>query len=161
MKVLITSLLIIISTVCYSQADSIYLVKSTDKMTKTTMHLPNRYLKLMDKTKKAGFEINPVITQERDLNMLFVKLFGLGTCHENSELIVLFTDGNNLTVSSFGKYNCDGMPVFILSESSKTTLKEIPIEAIRVTNGYTGKNATIDLLKRDQRYFIQLFKSLK
>lgn len=124
------------------------------------MYLPNRYLKLMDQTGKSGFEISPIVREEKTMDMLFIKLFGIGECHEGSELLVLFLDGENTKLGSFGKFNCDAMPAFILNESVKSALREKPIEAIRVTNGYTGKFATVDLKKRDQRYFVQLFKSL-
>lgn len=160
MKKLFICIFFLASTVSYAQTDSIYLIKSVDKMTKATMFLPNRYLKLMDKTGKSGFEISPIVREEKTLDMLFIKLIGIGACHEDSELIVLFKDGENINISSFGKYNCDATPVFFLNDSAKNALKEKPIEAIRVTNGYTSKSATVDLKKRDQRYFVQLFKSL-
>ena len=155
------SFLFLFTSSLFSQKDSVYIVKLYDKMTKETFFQPKRSLALSNKTKDKGFIITPSIrSQDTLMGLILVEMVGLGNCNEDNKVIILFENDETITKSSIGSFNCKGYFGIGYNDKDEKLYRETPIKSIRVTNGHTGDFITLDVAKKDKRYFIQLFKSI-
>lgn len=96
-----------------------------------------------------------------EVSTLSLKVYGL-SCVENTEVILIFENGEKITKTQWNKFNCDGN-VWITPKSSDIELmKTQPISKIRVTNGRNYESYTFSNLDDSMKdYFINLFKSLE
>jgi len=133
--------------------DSIVFTKYQDKMTDRVYYMTNRDLIIANSTKTEGAKFQYVY----DSNELIVTLVGLGGCNENNTIIILFENGLKQTLESWNKFDCENSYFKIEDDE---LLRKYEMQTIRVTNGYSFESVTVDIPKRNKRYFIQLYKSL-
>lgn len=108
-----------------------------------------------------GFRIDPNITIKKDKKVvenLIITMVGLESCNENNTLIILFENGDKITLTSWNKFNCKGTSYFSLTPSTIEKLKDNEISKIRLTNGKSYKSFTSELTYKN--YFIELISLL-
>ena len=140
--------------------DSVYVVKETDAMSGKTYVYVNRVFFVANDEVKIGFWVDANIKDDLSFDMLFVAMFGIGSCNENDEIIILFENGERIIKKSWNEFNCAGKAYFNMSEKEIQLLRTQPISKIRMTNGRTYDSYTGDVKEKDKRYFIQLFYAL-
>jgi hypothetical protein len=162
MKKLLFLLIITQSVFAQVKKDSVYVVTHIDEMDNTKYTYANRDLIVNNESITKGFIITPHISDEMRIEFtILVITAGFGGCSENDELIILFKDGENIIKKSWNKFNCQGESYFNFNEQEYKKLQTTEISKIRMTNGRDFESYTGTVKLKDQRYFIQLFKSLK
>ena len=152
----------ILSTICFSQSkDSVYVIKDYDEMSNKTYIYPNRGVVVSNEEKSVGFKISAFISEGLVLEMLTVKIVGIGSCHENDEIIILFEDGQKITKKSWNKFNCKGDSYFNISDKEVSLLATKKITKIRISNGYSFESYTGDIQEKDKSYFIKILSDLE
>lgn len=164
-KILILAILIGTSiTASFAQTtkiDSAYVIKETDEMSGKTSLYSNRKFVVSNSESTKGFTVDLFINEDSSFNDLFVTMVNIGSCNENDEIIILFENGEKITAKSWKKFNCEGECYFKLTASDIQLLRTQPMSKIRMTNGRTFDSFTGDVKKKDKRYFIQLFRTIK
>jgi hypothetical protein len=95
-----------------------------------------------------------------EVTTLSLKVFGLG-CVENTEVIIIFENGEKITKTQWNKFNCDGDVWTTPKDSDINLLRTQPVSKIRVMNKRNFESYTFsDLDVYMKNYFINLFKSL-
>jgi len=108
-----------------------------------------------------GFRIDPNVSIKKDKKVvenLIITMVGLESCNENNTLIILFENGDKITLTSWNKFNCKGTSYFSLTPSTIEKLKDNEISKIRLTNGKSYKSFTSELTYKN--YFIELISLL-
>jgi len=160
MKILLA--LLFFSTSLLSQNDSVYIKKSVDEMEDRNYFFPSRELVLNTKDKRKGVVISAFIDEEDDgvaIYELSAKMYNIGTCVENNELIFMFQDSSKITLISWNDWNCDGNAWFKLLSTDIQKLSTSRIIKMQIKNGYTFERFTSSIPKQD--YFIQLFYAVR
>ena len=159
---MMTLMMCLMSMVSFGQTskDSVYLVKETDAMSGKTYVYGNRAFIVENDEGKIGFIVGTYITNDLSFGRITVTMFGIGSCNENDEIIILFENGEKIIKNSWKKFNCDGEAYFDMNEKEIQLLRTQPISKIRMTNGRTYDSYTGDVKEKDKRYFIQLFYAL-
>ena len=95
-----------------------------------------------------------------EVSSLSLGVYGLG-CVENTEVIIIFENGEKITKTQWNKFNCDGNAWMRPNSSDIELMKTQPISKMKITNGRNYKSYTFsDLNDSMKNYFINLFKSL-
>jgi len=114
---------------------------------------------LVKQMSNDGFLVVPMLnTDGGDYMRIGVATNDERVCIENSELSIIFENGDRMDAISFNKFNCKGLALFALTKEQRTMLNSSPIKAIRFKNGYNGKT-TQERISSD--YFMQLNRNLK
>jgi hypothetical protein len=139
------------------QTDSVYLIKEIDEMTGEGYIFTNRDFVVANEDKTVGFKIRATIGGDLSVSSLTVEMAGIGGCNENDEIIILFENGEKITMTSWKKFNCEGIAYFDPNENEIKLLKTQPMSKIRMTNGRSYDSYTGDVKQKDKRYFIQFY----
>ena len=162
MKKLLFLLLITQSVFAQVKKDSVYIRTHIDEMDNTKYTYANRDLVVNNESITKGFIITPILSDQiRDEFTILVVTAGLGACSEKDELIILFKDGGNIIKKSWKDFNCQGESYFNFTTEEYKKLQTVEILKMRMTNGRTFESYTGNVKLKDQRYFIQLCKSIK
>jgi hypothetical protein len=158
MKKLNLIIALLLSTITIAQKDSVLIQKYLDDIENTTYYF-STYELIVSNDEKTGATLDVHINPDFTFSMITSKLVNLGLCTENVTLIIVFENGDKVTVESWNKFNCDGDAYFYLNKSDIDKLSTLAISKIRITNGYTYESvtATVD----NPRYFIQIFWAIK
>ena len=116
-----SALLIVISS--FAQ---LTIKEKTDEMTDKTYYTVSEGLVCANEESTKGFRIDANVSVKNDSKViedLIVKLVGLEKCNEKNVLIILFDNGEKVTLTSWNKFNCKGKAYFSLSPK--------PIEALK------------------------------
>ena len=160
-KMTVAIALCFITSLTFSQTDSVHVVKNTDAMSGEIYVYPNRDFVCANETKTKGFKVTPVLKQNLLFEWIAVTMVGVGGCNENDEMIILFENGEKIIKKSAHKFNCKGNAYFNISDSDMKLLKTQPMSKIRMTNGRTYESYTGDVTDKNKRYFIQLFNAIE
>ncbi len=164
MKKLILSTLCVFLTImsyfCQVDKDSVYLVEWKDVMEGKTYVMPSRKFAVQNENSTVGFVVNAATHSDFTLSTLMVRMFNIGVCNENDEIIILFENGERITKKSWREFNCKGETYFSINDSDMKLLRTQPLSKIRMTNGVSFESFTGDVEVKDKRYFIQLLYSL-
>jgi hypothetical protein len=158
-KTILTAAITVFTLLSYSQ-DSVYIIKDYDAMNEKTYIYPNRGMVVANEDKTKGFRLSPFITQDFKVGMLTAVIVGVGSCHENNEIIILFEDGSKITKTSWNKFNCKGDSYFNLSDKDLDKLRTTKLSKIRITNGYSHESFTEDVKDSDKDYLIKILQQL-
>lgn len=129
--------------------------KTVDVMEGKTTYFFNKSLLVSDDGTK-GFVVLVSLTPKGDgfgYGGLIVRAAGIGTCHENSYLTVLFDDGTKAQMNMWNDFNCQGKIYMDLYSRDLSKLNK-PIDAIRLTNGRTFENFTMTITGVEKYYFM-------
>jgi hypothetical protein len=144
-----------------AQTDSVYIVEEKDQMTDKVYYYASRQIICVNPIdKKQGFGVSFFVEKEDDelkAKELKTKIVGIGSCHENDEIIFLLENQTKINAKMWNDFNCDGKGWFKISDSDKELLATNKVLKIRIQNGRTYENYTHDVEKKNQDYFIQLF----
>ena len=135
--------------------------ETKDDMTDKVSYSISEGLVCANIEKTLGFRIDPNITIKKDKKVvenLIITMVGLESCNENNTLIILFENGDKITLTSWNKFNCKGTSYFSLTPSTIEKLKDNEISKIRLTNGKSYKSFTSELTYKN--YFIELISLL-
>lgn len=93
-------------------------------------------------------------------NTLSLSVYGL-SCVEDTEVIIIFENGEKLTKQQWNKFNCDGNVWITLKDSDIALFRSQRIDKIKVTNKRNYESYTFtDLNESMKNYFIRLLTSL-
>ncbi|HNX37509.1 MAG TPA: hypothetical protein PKI15_04045 [Candidatus Cloacimonadota bacterium] len=140
--------------------DSLIIISSTDEMDGKTTIYPSKSIFCVNENETIGFKICPFIEPDFSIKDLYVKMFNIGNCAENNELILLLDDGSRIIIKSWNKFNCDGVTYFRLNQKDKSLLRTRKIIKAKVTNGYSFDSFTGEVDSNQQDYFIKIAKML-
>jgi hypothetical protein len=159
MKKSTTTVLMVLLTL--SSFAQLTINETKDDMTDKVSYSISEGLICANIEQSIGFRIDPVIQVKKDnkvVENLIITMVGLENCNENNTLIILFENGDKITLTSWNKFNCKGTSYFSLIPSTIEKLKENEISKIRLTNGKSYKSFTSELTYKN--YFIELFSIL-
>lgn len=95
-------------------------------------------------------------------NGLVASVAGVGSCHENSELLFLLEDGTKPSTRMWEDFSCEGQYGFDLYDTMAPKLASSPVKAIRITNGRSYEKYTyMPKTKEEKEYFINALKALE
>jgi hypothetical protein len=132
----------------------------TDPMSGETYTYSDRVFLVVNQEKTKGFKVDNVLNNDLTLRALYVTMYGIGSCNENDEIIILFESGDKIIKKSFASFNCEGEAFFKFTDNEIGLLRKHPMSKIRMTNGSTFDSFTGDVRPEDKTYFIQLFNLL-
>jgi hypothetical protein len=159
MKKVILSIAIIATVV--SSYGQVTITETKDEMTDKVSYSVDG-LVCANAEQTVGFGIHPNITvknNSKKVENLIVQMAGLGNCNEKNVMIILFDNGDKMTLNSWNKFTCKGSAYFSLTDSQIKKLSTIEISKIRLTNGESYKSHTSEI--DNKKYFIELFEALK
>ncbi len=157
-KILTTAAALLITISSFAQ---LTIKEKTDEMTEQTYYNVSEGLICTNKESTKGFRIDANVTTKIDkkvIDNLIVKFVGLEKCNEKNSLIILFDNGEKITLTSWNKFNCKAKGYFSLNPKTIEALKHNEISKIRVMNGRSFKSYTNELEYKN--YFIELFEAL-
>jgi len=169
-KVLLVLTLVLGALYSFSQTktttNKVYqLLYENDKMEDKEYLSPNYNLVAL-KTTKSGFWVRPSFTKDTETNSwkytgLIGMAAGIGGCHEDDYLIILFDDGTKVRTDMWNKFNCDGDFYLDWDKELENDLRTKSIKTIRLTNGRSFDSWEKQCIKmEDKNYFIIFFKKL-
>jgi hypothetical protein len=116
------------------------------------------------KTPKTGFLVKPTFSKSDSIwkyNGLSVLAAGIGGCHEDDYLIIMFEDGSKIRTDMWNKFNCTGDVYLDWDKEMEKDLRTKPIKIVRLTNGRSFDSHEVTYTKaEDKNYFITYFKKL-
>jgi hypothetical protein len=142
------------------------IMRYQDDMTDKVYYLTTEGLVVKSEDGKKGFRVELDIKETDDKtitsNGITIKVANIGNCYENDVLIMLFENGEKISLTSWNKFNCDGNSWFHLNEDYTTTytdiLKTQKLVKIRFENGYSHESLTREIPVNSQSFFIELYK---
>jgi hypothetical protein len=137
--------------------DSVVILKMTDDMTDKVYMFASKKIK----AKEAGrsFELSVSFTEDLSVRAITVtEIERIGNCTENGSLLMLFENGEKITLSMYNGFNCKGMAFFSPSKKQMQTIKSIPLSKVRFTDGRSGQTCTHELTEDERTYFISLLR---
>lgn len=158
MKSLFLSLFVILST---SLSAQIEIISVKDDMTGEVSHYSSHLFLSSNEEHTQGFTIDPVLnTQNNKLYIegWIVKIYGLGNCNKENEIVVLFDDGSNIIINSWNEFTCENVAYFDLTLEQELMLMTKRINKVRFTNGY--KFNTYTGRPKRSGYFLQLYDAI-
>lgn len=158
-KTILTAVFALTIILSYSQ-DSVYIIKDFDAMSEKTYIYPNKGMVVANDDKTKGFRLSPYITEDLQIGMLTAVIVGIGSCHENDEIIILLEDGSKITKKSWTKFNCKGDAYFNLTDKEIDKLRTTKLSKIRISNGYSHESFTADVSNADKDYLIRIIHLL-
>jgi len=132
-----------------------------DEMTDKVSYYASERFICADESMTKGCAIDPSFSESKgvkEVKHLIVTMVGLGNCNENNELIILFDNGEKITLKSWNKFNCKGNAYFSITNTTTEKLKTNPISKVRITNGDSYKSYTSEITYKN--YFIDLYNNL-
>lgn len=139
------------------------LVYEKDKMTDNEYLFCNWNL-VAKKTQNTGFLLKIYFRKEDSVwvySGLTSVVAGIGGCHENDYLIIMFDDSTKVRTDMWNDFDCAGDVYFDFSRELEEMLRTKPINTIRLTNGRTYDSYQVTYTKKeDKDYFITYFKKL-
>ena len=158
MKSLFLSLFVILSS---SLSAQIEIISVKDDMTNEFIHYSSHLFLSSNEGRTQGFTIDPVLnTQNNKLYVegWIVKIYNIGNCNKENEIVILFDDGSNIIINSWNEFTCENIAYFELTLDQEVMLMTKRINKVRFTNGYTFQSYT----GRPQRsgYFFQLYDAI-
>jgi hypothetical protein len=169
MKRIILGFVLIISSFAFSQElKPVKIFHSIDEMTKEEQYYPSRRLVYADTITKGGETkveaFGASLTLEKKKGVIYFDGISIRAndfgCSENSELIILFDNDENVKLYSSNKFNCDGKSWFELKKSSIEKLAMLNVKKIRITNGRDSSKSITGLID-EKDYFIKLIGLLQ
>jgi hypothetical protein len=139
-----------------------YIETCTDKMTDKSYAFGSKHLLCSDDGKK-GFIVRVSWSNkdgEINYNGITVKSSGIGTCVENSTLIILFEDDTKVQISAWNKFNCEGNSYMDWQGKSFDKIFAKKAKAIRFQNGRSMDSFTYSLPEKDKSFFLEAGKAL-
>jgi hypothetical protein len=160
MKKTILSIAIgLIAMTAYSQSTnadtSLKIVKEVDVMEGKTYYYPNNKL-LVSEDGKKGFLAYLSLSKDGEgfkYSGIVIKAAQIGSCHEKSYLTVLFDDDTKIKLMMWNDFNCEGKIYLDLYSKQLSELNK-PIKTIRLTNGRTYDEFTMNITGKDKYYFM-------
>jgi hypothetical protein len=140
------------------------LLYSKDNMTDDEYLQPNWNL-IAKKTEKTGFLVKPKFTKGDSSVWVYkgltVFVAGIGNCHEDDYLIIMFEDGTKVRTDMWNKFDCEGDVYMDWDGELEKDLRTKPIKVVRLTNGRSFDSHEVVYTKvEDKNYFITYFKKL-
>jgi hypothetical protein len=140
-----------------SEKPSLYIVEHTDEFTDEVYKYPNVKFLGMNESLTRGFTLYPSIESDFSIKYLVLKMFDIGSCVENVEIIFLFQDGSKVSLTSFSKFNCEGSAYFSFGKKDADKFSKVAIKKIKVVNGRTFDSYTHECNEEDSMYFVTIF----
>lgn len=171
MKKLLMVAIILIASVSVSaqskkstpQQKTFELLYEKDNMTDNEYLQPNWNL-IARKKDRGGFLVKPDFRKTDSVwqyNGLTVLAAGIGGCHEDDFLIIMFEDGSKSRVNMWNSFNCSGDIYLDWDKELESDLRTKPIKIVRLTNGHSFDSHEVIYTKlEDKNYFITFFKKL-
>jgi hypothetical protein len=156
----ITIALLFITMLSYSQNEKSYVEELYNSKTKEFGLYVSNNLVLTSHNRTKALQICPIVNKDSTFSVLFVIAHNVGSCCQNDQITILFTNGDFLTATSFKGLNCEGKSFFSFSKDDWDKLRTIPILAINLINGHSFEYFTQKTTKMQSEYFIQLYESL-
>jgi hypothetical protein len=139
-----------------------YIETCTDKMTDKSYAFGSKSLLCSDDGKK-GFIISVSWNNkggEVTYGGLSVKSVGIGSCVENSTLILLFEDDTKEQIGAWNKFNCEGNSYMDWQGKSYDKIFGKKVKSIRFQNGRTFDSYTYNLNGKEKDYFVEVASAL-
>lgn len=157
-KLLFVGILMFFSMLSFGQVkdDTVRVVKIIDEMSGNANLSTTQRLIIANEHKTKGFSLDVIFASKM---VLMSKMFDIGDCNENDQLIILLDNGEKINITSFNSFNCEGEGYFILTNNIIKKLRSSPLYKIRITNGRSYDNYTGEVNIEDKNYFIQIFNS--
>jgi hypothetical protein len=158
-KLLLAAVLVLNLGMIHAQSDSAQIIKLVDEMSNDSHMIANNALILVNNTNTSGFSIKLDFREEKGKitqDGLICKMIGIGTCVENNELIIMFTDSTKITLKSWNKFNCDGNAWFSITDQQAKELSTKQLLKIKIQNGRTFESLTKEVDDNANDYFINL-----
>lgn len=171
MKKLILTLIIgLIGITLFAQTEQLFnpnlkIIKKFDIMDDKTTYSINEQL-MVSENGKVGFILWPQFEPEGNgfnYTGLVVLAAGVGACHEDSYVTILLEDDSKVKLTMWNSFNCDGKIFVDLHGTALNSLNK-PLKTIRLSNGYSYQEYTMDIVGNNKYYFmdcIKLFNSQK
>jgi hypothetical protein len=145
----------------YSQPE---ILKSCDDMTDKCYYVPSEKIVLIDEVLKRGFNMGPRFEENRgklEMTDILCKVANIGACHEADKLIIMFSDGSKLTLTSWNKFNCEGDAWFSVTESEIAKLASFKVIKAYLQNGRSYDSLTMEIPEAKGEYFIRLISDMR
>lgn len=143
-----------------AQEGDLYIKKKVDDMTDEVSYSPS-VKGIMINEKAKGILLYPFIEKNLEVNEIGCMIIGVGSCHENDELILMFSDSTKVKLTSWNKFNCEGNAWIKLSSEAKAKARALPIIKIMITNGHSFERFVKEVDKKDQDYFIRVYHAIE
>ena len=135
-----------------------YIETCVDKMTDKSYAFGSKSLLCSDDGKK-GFSVR-ISWNNKGGEPIYggfsVKSAGIGSCVENSTLILLCDDDTKVKAVAWNKFNCEGNSYMDFGSKMFDELTAKKVIAIRFENGRTFDSYTYKLTPKEQTYFIEV-----
>lgn len=145
-----------------AQSDVFIVNHIVDKLTKEESFFPEKKLVIQDKYK--GLYIIPSLNytgKELILESLLVGSNVGSMCVEKSTLYILLDNDRVIKLSSWNKFNCDGISYFDVPKDESKYLSESNIKLVRFVNG-SDSSQLEDAPDKDQlNFFVNMFSNYK
>jgi len=163
MKKTIFILTFLITSFAFAQdkpVDTAFLYVVKDDLEGTQFFTPSYDMVIANNERTEGAKLSMHLKTDGSFSFITAKLIGLGNCVEDSELIILFSNSEKMSIKSWNKFNCKGNAYFSLSKKQELLLSTQELKTIRIRNGETYKSVTSSDFS-NPRYYIQLFSAIK
>lgn len=157
--IIMGALLFMLPNANATNKDSIVINKTIDSITNEVSYSTSYFLFCQMPNSSDFFYVDAYINSRFELNMLYIKKQGIGSCNGGDKLTFYFTDGTNMELKSYNEFRCDDLATFSLTKGEKLLLSYKEIKGIRYTNGYSFDSYTHPVPATSKRHFIQVMKS--
>lgn len=137
------------------------ITKTVDEMTDKVYHFVSERLIAANSAGNKGCAISMSIKSSNGTlisKSSIVQMVGLGRCNENNTIILLFDNGDKVSIDSWNPFNCDGTVYFNFSKANIKKMRTNPLSKIRITNGRSYESYTAEVEYKN--YFIDFYKEL-
>ena len=145
-----------------SMSAQVTIEKIVDEMTDKIEYYSSHVLLSSNEDNTQGFTIEVVLETEGDKlysHGWIVKIYNLGDCNEDNEIIILFEDGSSVTVQSFNQFKCQNVSYFQPTMTQEAMISTKKIKKVRFTNGYTYDRYTGPAV--NPNFFIDLYDAIE
>jgi len=139
--------------------DSLIILTFSDEMTDKKYYTVSHAMIVANESKSKGIKISPTIQEGNHLESISIKVINIGSCQENSEIIILFKDGEKIKAKQWNDFNCKGTVYIDFTKDQIKQLKNKEIDKIRFTDGRDFDSVTAE--PSDPEYFIKLYRMLE
>lgn len=160
MKNLIVILLMLVSTLSYSQSSIICL--SVDEFSDKKNYLvEDRVITSLPDDKDKGVIWDVYFKEGKkgnvEINSLMLSVFGLGCIEKGSELYIIFEDGEKIKLTNWNKFNCKGN--FWCSYEDDLNTKKI--KKVKITNKNNYESYVFDVSGKElSDFFVNVYNDL-
>lgn len=145
-----------------SMSAQVKIQKIVDEMTDKVEYYASHVFVSSNDDNTQGFTIEAVLETEKGklyATGWIVKIYNIGDCNEDNEIILLFEDGSKVNVSSFNQFKCKNVAFFNPSMTQEAMISTKKIKKVRFTNGYTYDSYTG--VPVNPNFFIDLYDALE